>query len=193
MSDLRKELHVPGYFFDDGRYSGAVRVYFTAAFMRIDGGKADLALRVNGYLVAVEGLREADISDEWLTYSVPLDEGILRVGENTFDLSIDGGAAAVGGDQRLDYGRSFVWSADAWRKLDDIGELQVILERRPQPHTHSPMGPIPTAPPDDPAALPRLPWPPGPTPRDHEVRKRLRSIRGPGEAVIRRWIYRKIL
>ena len=38
---------------------------------------------------------------------------------------------AVGGDQRLGYGRSFVWSADAWRKLDDIGELQVILERRP--------------------------------------------------------------
>ena len=128
-SDLRKELHVPGFFFGDGKYSGAVRVYFPAALRRIDRSQAELTLRVNGNLVAVQELREADISDEWLTYSVPLDGGILRLGKNTFDLSIVGGAMAVGGDQRLDCGRSYVWSADAWRKLDDIGELQVILER----------------------------------------------------------------
>ena len=38
-------------------------------------------------------------------------------------------AMAVGGDQRLDYGRSYLWNADAWGKLEDIGELQIVLER----------------------------------------------------------------
>ena len=106
-----------------------MRVYFAAAPRRIDRGKAELTLRVNGNLVAVQDLREADISEEWLTYSVPLDGGILRAGKNTFDLSIVGGAVAVGGDQRLDYGRSYQWNADAWTRLAGIGELQVILER----------------------------------------------------------------